>query len=109
MSDRSLCTKKKLTEWKSKHDALKDELAEDEDVNDGLSEDVARLTEEVEEWKQTADDLREECNQTRGDYEEMIRSLMPEPIQKSWVKNMDVKGESFIEASIYLHVHIHVW
>ena len=87
---------------------MKDDLAEDKDVNDGLSEDVARLTEEVEEWKQTADDLREECNQMRGDYEETIHSLTPEPIEKSWVKNMDVKGKSFIKASIYLHLNIPV-
>ena len=45
----------------------------------------------------------------RGEYEETIHSLMPEPIEKSWVKKMDMKGKSFIEASIYLHVHIHVW
>ena len=108
MSDRSSCTKKKLTEWKSTHDALKDKLAEDKDVNDGLLEDVARLTEEVEEWKQTADDLREEYNQMRGDYGETIHSLTPEPIQKSWVKNMDVKGKSFIMASIYIQVCVHV-
>ena len=44
----------------------------------------------------------------RGEYEETIHSLTPEPIQKSWVENMDVKGKSFIKASIYFHVHIHV-
>ena len=75
-----------MEEWKTKHDLLKDELAILSRVPCEMSADMICLQEEVDEWKSTAEDMRQ-------DYEDSIYSFTPNNIGKYWVKNVDKKGE----------------
>ena len=69
-----------------KHDLLKDELASLSRVPCEMLADMICLQEEVDEWKSTAEDMRQ-------DYEDTIYSVTPNAIGKHWVKNVDKKGE----------------
>ena len=82
---RSTLEKQKVRDWKQKHNALKDELAAQKDTLDDLSDDVALLSEEIEQWQDIAGEMREH-------YEEAIHSLTPETFGKHWVKNIGKKG-----------------
>ena len=46
---------------------------------------VDALSEEIEHWKETAEEMRES-------YEESIHSLTQQAIEKSWIKNLNKKG-----------------
>ena len=63
---------------------LKDELAAQKDTLDCMSDDIALLSEEVEQWKDVAGEMRVH-------YEEAIHSLTPETFGKHWVKNIEKK------------------
>ena len=69
--------KKQRIDWKIKFNALKDDL-------DRTSVDA--LYEDIEHWKETAEEMRES-------YEESIHSFTPRAIEKSWVKNLNKKGK----------------
>ena len=69
-----------------KHDLLKDELAILSRVPCEMTADNISLQEEVDEWKSTAEDIRQ-------DYEDTVYFLTPNTIGKHWVKNVDKKGE----------------
>ena len=75
-----------MERWKTKHDLLKDELASLSLVRCEMLADMICLQEEVDEWKSTAEDMRQ-------DYEDTIYSVTPNTIGKHWVKNVDKKGE----------------
>ena len=63
---------------------MKDELADQNDTLDCMSDDIALLSEEIEQWKDIAGEMREH-------YEEAIHSLTPETFGKHWVKNIGKK------------------
>ena len=85
LKKRSTLEKQKVRDWKHKHNALKDELAAQNDTLDCMSDDIALLSEEIEQWKDIAGEMREH-------YEEAIHSLTPETFGKHWVKNIGKKG-----------------
>ena len=85
LKKRSTREKKKVRDWKHKHNALKDELAAQKDTSDCMSDEIAMLSEEIEQWKDIAGEMREH-------YEEAIHSLTPETFGKHWVKNIGKKG-----------------
>ena len=45
---------------------------------------VDALSEDIEHWKETAEEMRES-------YEESIHLLTPRAIEKSWIKNLNKK------------------
>ena len=79
LTKRSERKKNEMIEWKIKFNALKDDLV-------GTSVDVDALSEEIEEWKEYAEEMRES-------YEESIHLLTPRAIEKSWIKNLNKKGK----------------
>ena len=65
-----------------------------------LGENVAILREEVEQWNDTV-------NKMRQDYEEKMHLLMPETFEKKWVNNIEKKvslygGNTFLCALLVL-------
>ena len=73
LTKKSESNKKQMIDWKIKFNALKDDL-------DSTS--VDDLSEEIEHWKETAEEMRES-------YEESIHLLIPRAIDKSWIKNVN--------------------
>ena len=69
LKKRSSIDKQKVREWKHKHNTLKDEIAGQNYCLDSMSEDIAILREEIEQWKDIAGEMRE-------DYEEAILSTL---------------------------------
>ena len=67
--------KKQMIYWEIKFNALKDDLA---------STSIDDLSEEIEPWKETTEEMRES-------YEESILLLTPRAIEKSWIKNLNRK------------------
>ena len=67
LSKRYESNKKQMIDWKIKSNALKDNLA---------STSVDALSEEIEHWKENAEEMRES-------YEESIHLLTPRAIEKS--------------------------
>ena len=51
-----------------------------------LGDNVAILHEQVEQWNDTVNEMRQ-------DYKETIHSLIPETFEKKWVKNIEKKGK----------------
>ena len=64
---------KHIIDWKIKFNALKDDLT---------STDFDALSEEIEQWKETAEEMRES-------YKEIIHLLTPRAIEKSWIKHLN--------------------
>ena len=65
--------KKQMIYWKIKFNSLNDDLA---------STSIDDLSEEIEPWKETTEEMRES-------YEESIRLLTPREIENSWIKNLN--------------------
>ena len=69
---------KKMREWKGKYQSVIDDItAKQNEVDDS--------SDELEEWKRSADDMRQQ-------YEDAFHELTPTTIQKVWVKNVDKTG-----------------
>ena len=79
-----------MIDWKVKFNALKDNLA---------STSVDALSEEIEHWKETAEEMRES-------YRESIHSLTPRAIEKSWIKNLNKKG-TIVPATVFMSCLTH--
>ena len=71
--------RKQMIDWKIKFNALKENL----DITS-----VDALSEEIEHWKETAEEMRES-------YEESIHFLTPRAIEKSWINNLNKKVRLF--------------
>ena len=69
---------KKMREWKGKYQSVIDDITAKQNEVDDLSD-------ELEEWKRSADDMRQQ-------YEDAFHELTPTTIQKVWVKNVDKTG-----------------
>ena len=85
------CTtlKANMEGWEMKHDLLKDELASLSLVRCEMLADMICLQEEANEWKSTAEDMRQ-------DYEDTIYSVTPNTIGKHWVKHVDKQVASTV-------------
>ena len=66
-----------MIDWKIKFNALKNDLA---------STSIDALSEEIEHWIETAEEMRES-------YKESIHLLTPRAIEKSWINNLNKKGK----------------
>ena len=73
---------KKMREWKGKYQSVIDDITAKQNEVDDLSD-------ELEEWKRSADDMRQQ-------YEDAFHELTPTTIQKVWVKNVDKTGMYFL-------------
>ena len=85
---RSQSHKDRATEWKSKCDSLSDQMAEmsaDRDSNTECAVAEA-LSREIAQWSETVNNLKEA-------HAKSISLLMPQTIEKIWVKNIDKKGK----------------
>ena len=69
---------KMMRDWKCKYQSIIDDITAKQNEVDDLSD-------ELEEWKRTADDMRQQ-------YEDALHDLTPTTIQKVWVKNVDKPG-----------------
>lgn len=68
----------RMREWKGKYEAVVDDIMAKQNLADDLSD-------ELEEWKRSADDMRQQ-------YEDALHELTPTTIEKVWVKNVDKAG-----------------
>ena len=84
-TDRAAKNKVQMTEWKTKHNRLMDQLAEEQKAN-------GELADEVVQWKETVSSLKDqliECHDT-------IHDMTPITIKKVWVKNIGKRGKFHI-------------
>ena len=82
--------KNQMIYWKIKFNALKDDLA---------STSVDALSEEIEHWKETAEEMRES-------YKEIVHLLTLRAIEKSWIKNLNKKG-NIVPATVVMSCLTH--
>ena len=88
LTKRSEKKNNEMRDWKIKFNALKDELAAQKDTSDCMSDEIAVLSDEIDQWYDITGEMQEH-------YEEAIHSLTPETFGKHWVKNIGKKGTVF--------------